>query len=140
MGQTRQGRGCRGRASTAGFKSCTYKSQETLSQTEFFKKNNLILPCVEFSSVQSLSCVRLFVTSRTAARQASLSITNSQSLFKLMAIESAMPSNHLILCHPLLLLPSIFPSIRIFSNESAIHTGGQSIGVTASTSVPLMNT
>ena len=56
----------------------------------------------------------------TAARQASLSITNSQSLFKLMSIESVMPSNHLILCHPLLLLPSIFPSIRVFSNESAL--------------------
>ena len=67
-----------------------------------------------FSSVQSLSRVRLFVTPWTAARQASLSITNSQSLLKLMSIESVMPSNHLILCCPLLLLPSIFPSIRVF--------------------------
>ena len=75
----------------------------------------------EFSSVQSLSCVRLFATPWTAARQASLSITNSRSLLKLMSIESVMPSNHLILCHPLLLLPSIFPSIRVFSNESALH-------------------
>ena len=66
-----------------------------------------------------LSCVRFFVTPRTAVRQASLSIANSQSLPKLMSIESVMPSNHLILCHPLLLLPSIFPSIRVFSNESA---------------------
>ena len=74
-----------------------------------------------FSSVQSLSCVRLFATPRTAARQASLSITNSQSLLKLMSIESVMPSNHLILCHPLLLPPSIFPSIRVFSNESALR-------------------
>ena len=74
-----------------------------------------------FSSVQSLSHVRLFVTPRTAARQASLSITNSQSLLKLMSIKSVMPSNHLILCHPLLLPPSIFPSIRVFSNESALH-------------------
>ena len=74
-----------------------------------------------FSSVQSLSCVRLFATPRTAARQASLSITNSQSLLKLMSIESMMPSNHLILCRPLLLLLSIFPSIRVFSNESALH-------------------
>ena len=71
-------------------------------------------------SVQSLSRVRLFVTPWTAARQASLSITNSQSLLKLMSIESVMPSNHLILCHPLL-LPSIFPSIRVFSNESALR-------------------
>ena len=70
--------------------------------------------------VQSLSCVQLFVTPWTAARQASLSITNSRSLFKLMSIESVMPSNHLILCHPLLLLPSIFPSIRVFSNESVL--------------------
>ena len=74
-----------------------------------------------FSSVQSLSCVRLFATPWTAARQASLSITNSQSLLKLMSIESVMQSNHLILCHPLLLLPSIFPSIRDFSNESALR-------------------
>ena len=69
--------------------------------------------------VQSLSCVQLFVTPWTAAHQASLSITNSWSLLKFKSTESVMPSNHLILCHPLLLLPSIFPSIRIFSNESA---------------------
>ena len=68
---------------------------------------------VQFSSVQSLSHVRLFATPQTAACQASLYITNSQSLLKLMSIESVMPSNHLILCHPLLLLPSIFPSIRV---------------------------
>ena len=73
-----------------------------------------------FSSVQSLSCVQLFVTPWTAARQPSLSITNSQSLLKLMSTESVMPSYHLILCHPLLLLPSIFPSIRVFSNESVL--------------------
>ena len=73
-----------------------------------------------FSSVQSLSRVRLFGTPWTAARQASLSITNSQSLLKLMSIESVMPSNHLILCLPLLLLSSIFSSIRIFSNESVL--------------------
>ena len=72
------------------------------------------------SSVQLLSCVRLFATPWTAC-QASLSITNSQSLLKPMSIESVMPSNHLILCRPLLLLPSIFPSIRVFSNESALH-------------------
>ena len=70
----------------------------------------------QFSSVQSLSRVRLFVTPWTAAHQASLSITNSWRLLKCMSIESVMPSNHLILCCPLLLLPSIFPSIRVFSN------------------------
>ena len=74
-----------------------------------------------FSSVQSLSRVRLFATPGTAASQASLFITNSQSLLKLMSVESVMPSNHLILCHPLLLLPSIFPSIRAFSNESVLR-------------------
>jgi len=74
----------------------------------------------EFSSVQSLSRVQLFATPLTAARQASLSITNSWSPPKPMSIESVMPSNHLILCRPLLLLPSIFPSIRVFSNESAL--------------------
>ena len=73
------------------------------------------------SSVQSLSHVRLFVTPWTAALQASLSITNSQSLPRLMSIESVMPSNHLILCRPLLLLPSIFTNIRVFSNESALR-------------------
>ena len=70
---------------------------------------------------QLLSHVQLFVTLLTATHQASLSITNSWSLFKFMSIESVMPSNHLILCHPLLLLPSIFPSIRVFSNESALR-------------------
>ena len=72
-------------------------------------------------SVQSLSCVWLFATPWTVAPQDSLSITNSWSLLKLMSIESVMPSNHLILCHPLLLLPSIFPSFRVFSNESVLH-------------------
>ena len=74
----------------------------------------------QFSSVQSLSCVRLFVTPRTAAHQASLSITDSRNLPKLMSVESVMPSNHLILCRPLFLLPSIFPIIRVFFNESAL--------------------
>ena len=74
-----------------------------------------------FSSVQSPSRVRLLVTPWTAAHQASLSITNSWSLLKLMSIKLVMPSNHLILCRPLL-LPSIFPSIRVFSNESVLHT------------------
>ena len=83
------------------------------------KSQQVILPlcCV----VQSLSCVRLFVTPRTAACQASLSFTISLSLLKLMSMESVIPSSHLILCRPLLLLPSIFPSIKVFSNESALH-------------------
>ena len=75
---------------------------------------------LQFSSVQSHSCVRLFATPWTAARQASLFITNSWSSLKLTSIELVMPSNHLILCHPLLLLPSIFPIIRVFSNESVL--------------------
>ena len=74
-----------------------------------------------FSSVQLFNHVRLFVTLWTTARQASLSITNSRSMLKLMSIESVMPSNHLTLCRPLLLLPSIFPSIRVFSNKSDLH-------------------
>ena len=74
----------------------------------------------QFSSVQSPRRVRVFLTPRTAARQASLSITNSRSSLKLMSIESVMPSNYLILCHRLLLLPPIFPSIRVFSNESVL--------------------
>ena len=76
---------------------------------------------LDVSSVQLLSCVQCFATQWTTALQASLSITNSQSLLKLLSIESVMPSNHLILCHFLLLPPSIFPSIRIFSNESVLH-------------------
>ena len=79
-------------------------------------------PELQFSSVQSLSCVQIFATPGTAARQASLSITNSQSLLKLMSIESVMPSNHLILCCSLLPPPpSIFPSIKVFSKESVLH-------------------
>ena len=74
----------------------------------------------QFNSVQCLSCVQLFVTPWTAARQAFLTFTSSRSLLKLMSIESVMPSNHLILCRPLLLLPSIFPHIRVFSNKSAL--------------------
>ena len=91
-----------------------------------------------YNSVQ-FSHVRLFATPWTAARQASLWITNSWSLPKLMSIELVMPSNHLILCCPLLLMPSIFPSIRVFSNESVLHIGGQSIGVSASASVLPVN-
>jgi hypothetical protein len=76
---------------------------------------------LQFSSVQLLTCIRLFVTPWTAACQASLSVTNSQSLAKLMSIELVMPSSHFILCRPLLLPPSIPPSIRVFSSESALH-------------------
>ena len=81
----------------------------------------IVILYIQFSSVQSLSRVHLFVTSWTAVRQTFLSITNTWSLLKLMSIESVMPSNHVILCHPLLLLPSIFSSIRVFSNESVLR-------------------
>ena len=93
----------------------------------------------EESSVQLLSRVQLFATPWTAACQASLSITNSRSLPKYMSIASVMPSNHVLLCHPLVLLPSIFPSIRVFSNESVLCISGQSMGVSASASVLPMN-
>ena len=83
-------------------------------------KNNLIKDSVQFSSVQSLSCVRFFATPWTPAHQASLSITNSRSPPKPMSIELVMPSNRLIFCRPFLLLPSIFPSIGVFSNKSAL--------------------
>ena len=98
-------------------------------KTSLIKINNsLLCPSPEtissppqFSTVQSLGRVQFFATPRTAARQSSLSITNAWSLLKLMSIEAVMPSNHLFLCRPLLLLPSIFPSIRVFSNESLLH-------------------
>ena len=93
-----------------------------------------------FSSVQLLSRVRLFATPWIAARQASMSITNSWSSLKLMSIESVMPSSHLILCHPLLLLPPIPPSIKSFPMSQLFAWGGLSIGVSASASVLLMNT
>ena len=100
----------------------------------------IYLPYEILNSVLLLSCVQLFATPCTTAHQASLSITNSQSLLKLMFIQSVMPSNHLILCCPLLLLPSIFPRIRVFSNEKfSFASGGQSIGVSASASVLPVN-
>ena len=99
-----------------GVKINFFYSQSTIRKTIFYP-----LECmVRFSSVHSFSRVQLFATPWTAAHQAFLSITNSQRVLKLMSIESVMPSNHLILCRPLLLLPSIFPSIRVFSNESAL--------------------
>ena len=91
-------------------------------------------------SVQSLSHVRLFATPWTGARQASLSITNSRSSLKLTSIKSVMPSSHLILCRPLLLLPPIPPSIRVFSNDYLFTWGGQSTGVSALASVLPKNT
>ena len=106
-------------------KSPTFQADSLQSETPGkpdFKDRVEIKPSLDpltFSSVYSLSCVRLFATPWTAAHQASLSITNIQSLNTLMSIESVMPSNHLILCQPLLHWPSIFPSIRVFSNESS---------------------
>ena len=107
--------------------------------TEEEWRNNSRKNKEEFSSVQSLSRVQLFATSWTAAYQASLSITNSRSSLKLMSIESVMPSNHLMLCRPLLLPPSIIPSIRCFQMSQFSTSGGQSIGVSASASVLSMN-
>ena len=95
--------------------------QIILRHLGFHMKKNELVPLPQFSSVQSLRRVQLFVTPWTAACQTSLSITNSQSLLKLMSIELVMPSNHLIPCCPLLLPPSIFPTIRIFSKESVLH-------------------
>ena len=101
--------------------SKTYKEALGLSSSDFVKPNLLLIFSQRaLSSVQSLSHVWFFVTPWTAARHAPLSITNSRSLLKLMSIESVMPSNHLILCHPLL-LSSVFPSIRVSSNESVFH-------------------
>ena len=97
--------------------------------------------CYQYiSSFQLLNCVQLFATPWTTANQASMSITNSWSLLKCMSIESMMPSNHLILCHSLLLPRSVFPSIRVFCSESVLHMRCQSIGVSASASVFPMNT
>ena len=93
----------------------------THSLTEGQVARGSIDPKVLDFVVQSLSRVRLFVTPWTAEHQASLSFTISQSLLKLMSIESVISSNHLVLCYPLLLLPSVFPSIRVFFNESALH-------------------
>ena len=98
-----------------------YQSWPTNMIPLFLRSYRVFEGCTNFSSIQLLSCVWLFGTPWTTAHKASLSITNSQSPPKPMSIESVMPSNHLILCHPLLLLSSIFPSIRVFSNESALH-------------------
>ena len=112
--------------------------KEVLSWIWFFLGG---LAMVQFSSVQLLSSVQLFATPWIAACQASLSITNSWSLLKLMPIKLVMPSSHHVLCRPLLLLPPIPPTIRVFSNEWQLFAwGGQSIEVSASASVLLMNT
>ena len=95
--------------------------------------------CLQFSSVQLLSHVQLFVTPWTATQQSSLSMTNTWSLLKLMSIELVMPSNHLILCHPLLFPPSIFPSIKMFSNELALPIRWPKYWSFASASVLPMN-
>ena len=101
--------------------SCIFKIVLLFNWLIFLLVKIVWVPGVAFSSVQSLSRVRLFGTPWTAAHQASLSITNSWSPPKPMSIESVMPSNHLILCRPFLLVPSIFPNIRVFSNESTLH-------------------
>ena len=105
------------------------------------KQNCDQMKCLEdiFVVVQSLSDGQLFATPRTAALLASLSFVISQSLLKLMSVELVMPSNHIILCHPLLLLPSVFASIRVFSNESLFASGDRSVGASASVLVPPMN-
>ena len=103
--------------------SLSYSRPESLAIGFLSSSMPLNTPEVQFSSVQTLSRVQLFATLWTAARQASLSITSSRSLVKFKSIKSMMPSNHLFLCHPLLLLLSLFPSIRIFSNESVLLIG-----------------
>ena len=110
-----------------------------LTFSNLHRKKFQVLHVIQFSSFQWLSHVQLFATSWTAAHQASLSITNSQSLLKLMSIESVMPSNHLILCCHLLLFPSIFTDIRLFPMSQFFPSGGQSIGVPASASILPMN-
>ena len=110
-----------------------------MSDSKSIVDGSFTLVFSQFSSVTQLCLTLGNPWSQTAARQASLSITKSQSLLILMSVKSVMPSNHLILCCPLLLPPSIFPSIRVFSNESGLCSGGQSIGASASASVLPMN-
>ena len=119
------------------FRPCCGILGTTSKDRKKIRKLNWVEIWMLLCPVQSLSHVWLLVTPWTAACQASLSITNSGSLLKLMSIESVMPSNNLILCRPLLLLPSVFPSIRVFFQLFA--SSGQSIGVSASASVLLMN-
>ena len=114
------------------FPSQFHRSSSILRSLAFCK-------IVSFQSAQSLNPVQLFATPWTAAHQASLSITNSQSLLKVISIELVMPSNHFILCCPLLLLPSIFSSIKVFPVSQLFASGSQSIGASASASVVSMN-
>ena len=119
------------------------QKQKLLDSASTVKNNTGVIQhdfCFQFSSVQSLSCVQLFVNPWTAARQASLSITNTQSLVKLMSIESVMPSNHLILCHPCSFCPQSFQASGSFQMSQLFSSGGQSTRVSASTSVLPMNT
>ena len=109
-----------GQRSLAGYSPWSHKELDTTEQLIHTCLNNNRCMCI-FSSVQSLGFVRLFATPWITACQASLSIINSRSLLRLMSIESVMPSSHLIFCRPLLLLPPIPPSIRVFSNESTLH-------------------
>ena len=125
-------------ASTSKLKRpCSFRTSKIQNRLQGFQKKrkellkNKMFDFSQFRSVQSLSRVRLFATPWTAARQASLSITNSRSSLKLMSIESLMPSSHLILCHHFLLLPPIHPSIRVFSNESTLPMRWKSTGVSA---------
>ena len=108
---------------------CAHFAGNVLLVSLIFLKRSL--SSVQFSSVQSLSHVWLFATPWVAARQASLSITNSQSSLRLTSIESVMPSSHLILSHPLILLPPILPSIRVFSKESTLRMRWPKTGVSA---------
>ena len=102
-------------------RSHTVRKQNGNSDPDLLAPREIALSQEQLQSVQLLGHVQLFATPWTVARQASLSLTNSRSLLELMSIESVMPSNHFILCHPLLLPPSIFPSIGVFSNESVLH-------------------
>ena len=117
----------------------SYSDIFRLAPSVLYVLRTLHFPSVQLSSVQLLSRVQPFVTPWTAAHQASLSITNSQSLLKLMSIELVAPSNCLILCHPLFLLPSIIPSIRVFSNESVLCIRWPKYWSSASASVLPMN-
>ena len=137
IGSTRK-RLCLPKDPESGMKTC-HRLVVTSSNNYFKVPAQWLLPVKrpQFSAVQWLSCARLFATPRTAAHQASLrwSITNSQSSLRLMSIKLVMPSNHLIPCHPLFLLPWIFPSSKVFSKSQFSASRGQSIGASASSSV-----
>ena len=123
------------RKGSIGYRRMARRSQGRLKR----RKRVLDLGVNACSVVQSLNDVQLFATPWTTARQASLSFPISQSLLRFMSIESVMPFNHLILCHPLLLLPSVLPGIRVLSNESAVRIKGRNIGTSASASALPVN-